>query len=442
VRTAGRMRRELNEIEYLNWCIDQPYNMVVAVRIRGGARADRLREALDKAQRRHPLLGVNTEEPPGAVPWLTSEGVGAIPLDVVRDADPEAAQRLVDAELRASFARGSAASPRLPLLRASLLLPRDPSGPADLVLTAQHVIADGLSMVFLVRDLLHFMEDPEAPVTVIDAPESDADLFPPEVRRRIPRSPLRFHLALAFARLYVRFFVRRRDPSPRLTARHRTWELDAAQTVRLRARCKREGVSVQSAICAALAPSFPAIHTPVSLRPYLARPVGESLGLYVGAAEVSMKYRDSRGFWPNARRFHRRLHRALASPFGVFRLFSKVVPADDVRALGPLLVAIAGRGRPFAVTNLGDLDRSGIALEGRALQVESFFGAVSAIVDSSVITVATIAGKLRLHLLANESGPSDTTVQDDVDRAVQRLLGALDESGARLRARRGATAST
>ena len=29
------MRRELNEIEYLNWCIGQPFNMVLAVPVRG-----------------------------------------------------------------------------------------------------------------------------------------------------------------------------------------------------------------------------------------------------------------------------------------------------------------------------------------------------------------------------------------------------------------------
>ncbi len=54
------MRRELNEIEYLNWCFGQPYNIVISVRIRGNIPPDRLQSALDKAQQRHPLLKVNT----------------------------------------------------------------------------------------------------------------------------------------------------------------------------------------------------------------------------------------------------------------------------------------------------------------------------------------------------------------------------------------------
>jgi len=53
------MRRELDEIECLNWCFGQPYNIVIAIRIRGNIPPDRLQSALDKAQQRHPLLRVN-----------------------------------------------------------------------------------------------------------------------------------------------------------------------------------------------------------------------------------------------------------------------------------------------------------------------------------------------------------------------------------------------
>jgi hypothetical protein len=421
------MRRELNEIEYFNWCIGQPYNMVVAVQIRGDLGPDRLRRALDLAQQRHPLLRVNTEIGPAGLPWFSSEGVEAIPLAVVDSSDPEAARGLAEAELTAPFAMDGAGSPRLPLLRASLLLPGDPGRPVDVVLTAQHVIADGLSMVFLVRDLLHFMERPEAPLTVLDAPASPVDLLPVDVRRRIPTSPLRFRFVLWLARVYVRARFGRRAAAPKQPTRHHgSWELTPDQTRRLRARCRRQGVSVQAAICTAFLGAFGAIHTPVNLRPLLARPVGEAVGLFVGAAEVRLRYRAARGFWGNARRFQRRLRSALRNPFGVYQLFSKAVPAEAVRQLGSLLVAITADQRPFAVTNLGQLDGTGLQLQGTGLQIESFFGAVTGIVDSSVLTVYTLGGRLHVHLLATEAGPSDTAIRDDAGRAMRRLVEALD----------------
>lgn len=421
------MRRELNEIEYFNWCVGQPYNMVVSVAFRGDLRAGRLRAALDDAQRRHPLLGVNTELGPRGLPWFSSAGVGTIPLTVVERAEPEAARRLAESELTSRFAMDEAGAPRLPLLRVTLLLPREPGQTTDVVFTVQHVIADGMSMVFLVRDLVRFIEDPDAPVEVLDAPASAEELLPASVRRRIPRSPRRFQIALWLAKRYVWLRFRRPAAPPRpRTPHHCSWELTREQTDGLRARCRREGVSVHSAICTAFLPAFGAIHTPVSLRELLARPVGESVGLFVGAAEVRMKYRPARGLWGNARRFHRKLRKAQRDPFGVFRLFSKAVPAALVRQLGPLLVQIASNQRPFAVTNLRQLDGNGVQLQGRDLKVESFFGAVTGIVDSSVLTVYTIGGRMHLHVLASESGPLDTAVRDDAERAVRLLLGALD----------------
>jgi len=421
------MRRELNEIEYFDWCVEQPHNMVVVVRIRGALRPDRLRDALSKAQERHPMLRVNTEVGPGGIPWFSSEGVGAIPLTVVEGVELHADEQLADTELASTFTMNQAGPSRLPLMRAALLLPRDPAQPAALVLTTQHVIADGLSMVFLVRDLLRFMEDPEASMTALDAPASAQDLLPFPVRRRIPTSPRRFWLVFWLTRAYVRLrFGRRPASAPERQTFHRSWELTVEQTDHLLACCKREAVSVHAALCAAFLPGFPAIHTPVNVRPFLARPVGESVGLFVGTALVKMRYREAQGFWGNARRFHRALRRKLRDPFRIYRLFSRAVPAEAVRRLGPLLVTMTAHERPFGITNLGTLDGKGVQLRGRDLEIESFFGAVSGIVDASVLTVCTLGGRMRFHLLAVERVATPTVVRDEVDRAAKRLQAALE----------------
>jgi hypothetical protein len=419
------VRRELNEIEYLNWCIGQPYNMVLAVQVRGDLTPDRLRAALDKAQLRHPLLRVNTEIGPNGRPWFSSDGVGAIPLAVVEGAAAQSARILVEREVDATFARDGAGAPRLPLMRVSLLRPRDPADPIGVVLTAQHVVADGLSLVFLFRDLLRFLDDPDAPVAVLDAPASAEDLLPAGVRRRIPRSPLRFRATLWLLKAYARLRYGRKPVAARPhTQQHRSWTLTTEQTSRLRARCRHEGVSIQSAIGAAFLPGFDVIHTPVSLRPLLGRPVGESVGLFVGSADVRMHFRASRGFWNNARRFHRRLRRAMRDPFRQFRLFSKVVPVEDMQQLGLLMVRMTGGQRLFSVTNLGQLDTGGLQLRARTLKIESFFGATTGLFDASVLTVYTIDGQMHLHLLANETEGAATSVREDSSRAVETLLDA------------------
>jgi hypothetical protein len=48
------MRRELDEIEYFNWCIGQPYNLVVAVQVRG--------DLLEQRERHLPHVGLPPPE--------------------------------------------------------------------------------------------------------------------------------------------------------------------------------------------------------------------------------------------------------------------------------------------------------------------------------------------------------------------------------------------
>jgi hypothetical protein len=425
-RSSAEMRRELNEIEYLNWCVEQPYNMVVAVRVRGAVTPLELRSALDRAQRRHPLLGVNTEIGANRLPFFVSEGVGAIPLAVVESAEPEAARRLFDSELSARFERDGREQPRLPLIRVTLLVPKAADTAVDLVFTVQHVIGDGLSLAYLVRDLLTFIEQPQGPIAVLDAPASAEDLLPPKVRRRLPRSAHFFNAVSWLAKAYSRLRASGAMSSVPSVQCHRVWTLSVEQTARLRARCRQERVSLHAAVAAAFFSEFSWIHVPVNLRPFLARPVAESFGLFVGAAELRLAYQRQLGFWSNARRCQRRLQKALRDPFAVFRLFSKAVPFERVRELGPLLVKLAGKDRAFAITNLGDLDERGLAFHGTRVSLESFYGAVSGIVKSNVLTVYTLGGAMSLYLLANESSTADCAIRDAAGRAVQLLLTALD----------------
>jgi hypothetical protein len=417
----SEVHRELGEIEYFNWCFGQPNNIAVAVRIRGGVRPDALREALAKAQQRHPLMRVNTERDARGTPWFSSESVGAIPLTVVDGAGPDDARVLLERELATPFAMDAPGPQRLPLVRVTLLLPRDAACSADVVIAMHHVVTDGLSMVFLVRDLLRFMEQPDAPVVVLDAPASADDLLPLEVRRRIPTTDRRFRIALRLAKIYARLPLARpelpRAPHAHLRTEH---ALSVEQTARLRARCKAEGVSVHSAICAAFVPAFTAVHTPVNLRALLARPVGESVGIYTGGATVKTTYRTGDDFWANARCFHRRLRRAMRDPFSIYRLFSKAVPIALVRELGPIMVQMTAHGRPFGVTNLGDLDRDPFRIHTGALAIESFFGASTPIIESSILTVYTIDGSLRLHAVA-----VDAATRDDIERGIAKLVTSI-----------------
>jgi hypothetical protein len=430
---GGRVRRRLTEIEYFNWCVDQPYNIAVAVRLRGRLSPAGIRTALDKAQQRHPMLAVNTTLDALAAPWLDSDGVGTVPMEVLERTGDDDALRVLDVDLVRPFPM-DATGPRDPLVRLTVLVPPDPDDAVDVVICAQHVVADGLSMLFLVRDLLRFLQDPDAGVEVLPAPASAAPILPVAVRHRVARSPRRLRAALALLRLYQRL-PWTAQPSATLTQGSvpvHSWRLTADQTRSLLNACRAEGVSVQSALCTAFLPSYTAINSPVNLRGRLAREVGEAVGLYVGAAIVRARYADARGFWSNARAFHRRFRRALRDPFRVFRICSPAVPREELRDFGTAMMALIGRRRPLGVSNLGSLDGLGLDLDGDGLRVESIHGGASGFTAATLLTTYTIGGTMRFHL----RGTPDMTLAQTVaeaERAMALLLPAVAAAGAAAR---------
>lgn len=425
------MRRELNEIEYLNWCFGQPYNIVICVRIRGNIPPDRLQSALDKAQQRHPLLKVNTILNEQDMPLFASEGVGAIPLKVINRTGEDQALRITEQELATPFDMNELLESPLPLMRVTLLrLQNSAIEPADIIISAQHTISDGMSMVFLVRDLLYFMTNPKDPVTVLDVTASSEDVFPPNIRKRIPKSALKFKASLLFMKLYVKLKFRRGTQKPRTFAassKIHSWQLTADQTEDLLARCKQERVSVQSALCTAFLTTFTAVNTPVNLRPQLALPVDEAFGLYAGAAVIKMKYDAKTDFWVNAREFHGKLRKSLQDPFYVFRLFSKRVPLKAMQEYFSLFADLISDQHPFAITNLGSLDKMGVGFQVADLRVESFFGGVSEVIDASVLTVYSIDGAMHFHFHYLEHVMNTSEAEKLVNKAMNMLRLATEQ---------------
>lgn len=440
------IRRRLTEIEYVNWCFGQPYNIAVVVHLSGRVTVPGVREAIAGLQRRHPLLRVTTVIDRDGMPWLESADVDRVPVRVIEQAAPGDAARLLDTDVATPFVMDHApvptgttttGTPRPPLFRVTVLAPRPPAGGMDVVLCAQHVIADGLSLFFLVRDLVHLLRDPDASPVIADQAARCEHVLPPEAARRMHRTPavaLTVRALLDVHRRLRPLLSRRPAPDPVRpgepalagTVPVHSWQLTPEQTTALLDRCRAERVSVQSAVCTAFLPSYGAVNTPVSLRGRLGVDVGDAVGLYVGNAVVMRSYRPGHDFWWNARAFHRRLRRAMRDPFFMIRFCSPAVPRAVVHDVMTGLMALVGRRRPLAVTNLGALDGNGLTLDtGDGPRVESFHGGMSGFASASVLTVYTIDAAMRFHLRGSPDMTPDRTIRE-AEQATSVLLAAID----------------
>jgi hypothetical protein len=93
-------------------------------------------------------------------------------------------------------------------------------------------------------------------------------------------------------------------------------ELSEVETSALVARCRKEQITVNSALTAAFsgAQSFVECEKPyhartviaTSLRDRLPNPPGEGMGFYAAGIELKLKYDHKIEFWENARRYHKK----------------------------------------------------------------------------------------------------------------------------------------
>src|SRR5215467_13680432 len=281
--------RPLGSLEHLFWLFDQHHfvHFAVTALISGETSPRDWRRALDRLQKRHPILSVCVDGEPDSVPSFRQADVTPIPLRIVED-EPELRWEVeVGKELATPFNPS-----RAPLIRA-VLIPgaRD----AAFMLVAHHSIADGVSLAYAIRDTLDALAGRSLPplpwlpsqddmMTVSDSLMKDQD-----------------QAAAAMPAVY----------RPRDNARPtvKGLRLSPGLTSRIRARARQEGTTVHGALCAALVLASREVFAPwreIPLRifsPINARPLldaGESCGVFLGAT-TSVFDRQAMNFWDIAR---------------------------------------------------------------------------------------------------------------------------------------------
>jgi len=444
-----------------------PFSIVTMVaRIRGNVTESMVRAAVAKVRQRHPNLRVRMVEDQNGTPWLTSEGAGEIPVATVPRESDDHWIRVVQQSCQVPFEFDVR-----PAIRFILVHSSDTS---ELIVLCHHILCDGLSLAYLARDVMVHLGDPARGVEVLPDPiPIDRDNMPGDVA----------------ANALVRFVIRRMnqkwaaeevvfDQEDYRNLNSAYWtnyqhqvlsvELTEAQTSALVERCRSNQVTANSALTGAFVgaqtivqgekPHHSSIFVAGSLRDRLPRPPGEAMGFYAGAVRPKYRYNSSRGFWDNARQFHRSV-RPLFTNKNLFGdlltwcyLEPTIVEAIHFKRLGGLVPEGSSRHQKLAafhtrddtvlailkrekmdtldritlgtaVTNLGRLDfpRRYGALELDRL-IMNPGGGFPLVTVNLVLGAVTCAGKLSLLIEFVEHNVDRRTMEEIRDRALQFLL--------------------
>src|SRR3979490_485765 len=144
-------------------------HFVVAAQITGETTTGSCLTSLDAFQRRHPLLGVCIDADDTGAPYFRLLPELRIPLQIVPGNALQGWQDEMETELSTPFPVEDAL-----LVRAVLL---HEAHRATFLLTLHHSIADGLSVAFIVRDILEALSG--KPLEALPVPQPQEDLCPP-----------------------------------------------------------------------------------------------------------------------------------------------------------------------------------------------------------------------------------------------------------------------
>ena len=311
---AKKYERKITPIERL--FTRSPYSIVTMVaRIKGNISESMLRDAVSKVQQRHPNLRVRIIEDDDRDPWFTSEGAKEIPVEIVPRESDDHWIKVVQESCQIPFEFDAQPAIRFVLLQSPNI--------SELIILCHHIICDGLSLAYLARDLMVHLGEPTREVEVLPDPlPIDLNNIPKDVsvnaivRYFINRINKKWEQDKIF---FDQEDYRNLNEAYWMNYQHQMFsvELSEAQTFALVDRCRKEKVTVNSALTTAFAgaqtivqgekPFHSSIGVAGSLRDRLQRPVGEVMGFFAGMVTLKYKYNSNIEFWENARRFHRKV---------------------------------------------------------------------------------------------------------------------------------------
>ncbi|MGV9314523.1 phthiocerol/phthiodiolone dimycocerosyl transferase family protein [Streptomyces sp. NPDC003691] len=440
------IRRELSPLERWYWIADQiaPLNVVGRIRLHGRVSPRALREALTALQARHPLLRVAVEAGPGGRDPRFVPVDRPVPLDHRTFASAaEAADawvRTVDRDL----VNGPVDWRTGPLATATVVSGPGPDGEVhDLLLSLLHVVADGTTVISLVRQWAELAAGAAVPHRDVLPPAEE--LFPAGHRGPAGDAAARAKSERDegdLARLTpLRVDADETVPFERRRTRFLHRSLDAGTLDRLLRACRAHGATVHGVLAAAMvhavgtdagAPdgSWYSIGSPVDFRGDLEPPVGpDDVGSYVATIPSLVRHDRAVPLWETAREISTDLkeRKARGEQFSMIRTIGTAGPTCPADAL-PFVRHLDEKGPiNFCISNIGRFPVPDAIGPWRATGAQ--FIASLSVVGAFVATVNSSHHQLVWNFTYAEGIVADDRAAKLADRCVETVLDLVREAG-------------
>ncbi|EKQ54660.1 MAG: hypothetical protein B655_0651 [Methanobacterium sp. Maddingley MBC34] len=347
----SRRIRKVNNLERVYFWT--PYsNVSLITRINGNVSPEKLRYAINTARKMHPLLGAKITFDDDNNAWFSTDNVPQPNVKITPRVSNTQWFEELQQEITIPFDLEQG-----PMIRFMLVHSEKVS---ELVIICNHCICDGMSLAYLVRDLLSYCVSPEKEIEVVP-PQNMVD-FLPKKGFSISSIMMRLFMAHANRKWKKKPYTFKYEDS--VAIQNTYWdknrfntvllELDPNQTRDLSKRCRENGVTVGSAVNAAFIAAREEIKgpfkknqkqiwIPFDLRRHAKEEIGDVFCLCVGAPSFPYTYNSKKTFWENVSILHDEIHKrvekldsdalevlnfhpTLTDALSSFAPFAKVVP--------------------------------------------------------------------------------------------------------------------
>jgi NRPS condensation-like uncharacterized protein len=421
-----------------------PFNVVLVARVRGVVDALEVTATLQRLRLRHPLLAVRAQFEDDGTGSFVVQGVPAITTHVERRQSEEQWLACVKEEFRTSFPIETG-----PLVRCTLVQSTDV---CEIILCGHHAICDGMSIGYLLRDLLDclYKQKKEIGGPVVPPPIDRSTVPTPPSTNALQRfimgkinekwsaRGIRFSES-DMNRMHEKFW--QRNTALQVLA----WRLEPDDTANLVERCHAEKVTVNSALWTAFLAAQYDVQVDrrryrqrsalaVNTRDKLRVSAGEALGFYASSLTVELPYSPRRSFWDNARKVHSKIKKGLARTnlfrmlsteqvhptlldslyFQKYGLLDAAMPSKLLRKMGWHKITYG-----YALTNVGRFD---IPTTYGSLKLEAVYGPLFySDVEEKMVGVITVGGCLSFLHASNNSVVGDATrLQESAMRHLEK----------------------
>ncbi|PSL28019.1 condensation domain-containing protein [Dyadobacter jiangsuensis] len=393
----------------------EPFHGVYALKINGEIDHAGLVHALARLQEKYAMLRTAISIDAHGRPYFhTPPSPAQIPLRIVERTSDDNWNRETVYELGTSFDISNG-----PLLRITWVRSAEVS---DLIMAFHHCMCDGGSGVALLSDLLTLLDDPQADIGKAPAFRSIRELVPAEI---LDNSRNRFKAKLSAALVSLGlslgsvFISTKRKPASRSSDYLINWKLGVEQSKALFAHCKKEGVTVNTAIGLALMEAFKAVNgaashgkatCPVDIRRYMPEVKRDMLFSYGLALNISLQQSIGTGFWEKAKALQTHVSKQMTklNPYE----FTMIMEAShgSVHKLRRFLT-YAKVGNDFMFSNMGKLD---IPAQYRNFTIDTIYSptVIGPFANPNTIITTTFNGRMDFSFVSNEAFmPRDTAMQ-------------------------------